>query len=209
MILLRRAFPAALCACLAVWMCATPAAAAGISCGDWNTRKFFECAGAADVARCLKAGAKVNARDKFGSTPLHLAARWSKSPAVVAALLKAVAQVNARTKTGVTPLHAAAWSESPPVVAALLKAGADPKAKDIIGSTPLRTASISLQANTAGRRPTRRSRCCVRSTVGPASISRVCAIRSTCGWRPGGASTGSGGGGYRARRRCCLAGAQG
>ena len=80
---------------------------------------------------------------------------------------------------------------------------------DAITRQDVETASISSRANTAGRRPTRRSRCCARSTAGPASISRVCAIRLICGWRPGGASTASGGGGYRARPRCCPAGAQG
>ena len=35
--------------------------------------------GAADVSRCVKAGADVNARDSIGNTSLHKAARYPKS----------------------------------------------------------------------------------------------------------------------------------
>ncbi len=79
------------------------------------------------VSTLVKEGARVNARNDDGNTPLHHAAPWSKAPAVVATLLKAGAQVNAREEyCGETPLHeVAAHSESPAAVAELLKAGAD------------------------------------------------------------------------------------
>ena len=46
------------------------------------------------------------------------------------------------------------------------------------------------------------------STVASASTTKACAIRSSCGWPRAGASTASGGGGYRPRPRCCRAGAR-
>ncbi len=89
-------------AAVAAWLCAAPATAA-VSCEKWNTRAFFKRASAADVSRCLQAGANINARDEDGLTPLHGAAILSKNPAVVDALLKAGANVNARDRAGKMP----------------------------------------------------------------------------------------------------------
>ncbi len=61
---------------------------------------------ASDVSRCLKAGAKVNARDKDGRTPLHYAARFSKNVEVVKTLLLAAgAEPAAKDNAGKTPWH--------------------------------------------------------------------------------------------------------
>ncbi len=80
-----------------------PALAAQVSCEEWNTEAFFKRASAEDVSRCLKAGVNVNAREtKFGLTPLHVAAAWSKTPGIVAALLDAGADTRAKDKTGKT-----------------------------------------------------------------------------------------------------------
>ena len=91
-------------ALLAACMVAAPARAAGVSCEVWNTGGFFEDAAASDVSRCLNAGAKVNARDKNGQTPLHLAAKYS-GPVVVPTLLKAGANLAARDNAGKTLWH--------------------------------------------------------------------------------------------------------
>ena len=119
----------------AAWLCAAPATAA-VSCAKWNTLAFFKRASAADVSRCLKGGANVNARIKDGATPLHFATMLSKTPAVADALLKAGANVNARDKDGATPLHFVAATNKTAVVGALLKAGADAGARDRSGKTP-------------------------------------------------------------------------
>ena len=105
MILIVRPFFMGFCLWLVVWVSITPALASGVSCEDWNTKAFFLRAGVADVSRCLKAEFKVNARDKFGEIPLHQAAAFSKTTAVVTTLLKAGADVKARDKEGFTPLH--------------------------------------------------------------------------------------------------------
>ena len=106
------------------------------SCEDWNTASFFGRANAADVGRCLEAGANVSARDETGATPLHLAAKHGKSATVMAALVKSGARLGARDDTGATPLHAAAKSTSPEIVNALLDAGANPAARDEAERTP-------------------------------------------------------------------------
>lgn len=142
---LDRAFLAGFCLCLALCIDAPTAMAAMVSCKDWNMKVFFERADATDVSRCLKAGADVNAGGR--RTPLHRAAKYSKTPAVVKTLLKAGARVNAPDKYDRTPLHVAAeYSKTPAVVEALLKAGADVNAPNFFGWTPVSYARIPAVA---------------------------------------------------------------
>ena len=81
---------------------ATPAAGA---CDNWNTEEFFETATVEEVTACLAAGADTAAQDRYGRTPLHQAARYNESPAVVDALLAAGADIKAQNGFGDTPLH--------------------------------------------------------------------------------------------------------
>jgi ankyrin repeat protein len=112
-----------------------PALAA--DCADWNKREFFKTAFVDEVAACLEAGADSNARDEFGQTPLHLAAKSNESPAIIEALIAAGADINARDKYGQTSLHwAAKYSENPAVIEAFIAAGADISAKDSYGKLP-------------------------------------------------------------------------
>ena len=104
-------------------------------CNDWNSESFFESAVAADVKRCLAAGADVNARAKFGLTPLYFAAHVGNAE-TVAALVKAGAEVNVRAEGGHTPLHLAAVAGTAETVAALVKAGANIRAKTSGGKLP-------------------------------------------------------------------------
>ena len=117
----------------------TPAA----NCEGWNTEAFFREATPERVAECLRAGADLNDRSEYGSTPLHLAAAFTNNPAVVTALTKAGADPNALTGYDRTPLHMAAQHEKPAGAAALLKAGADPNARDKAGELPLHLAASS------------------------------------------------------------------
>ena len=133
------------CLWLAVVMGATSIMAAGVSCDDWNTQKFFERTDESDISRCLKAGADPISRSIFnGDAPLHAAAAFSKNPAVVVALVKAGADPNARNLyKRTTPLHtAAALGKTPAIVNALVKAGANPNARDKYKQTPLHTVAL-------------------------------------------------------------------
>ena len=74
----------------------------------------------------LAAGARVNARDVEGMTPLHVAAGRNRYPAVVAELVEGGADLNARDRHGNTPLHASRRNGNPAVPLLLLELGADP-----------------------------------------------------------------------------------
>ena len=129
-----------------VWATASvaPSAQQGSQCEGWLTEWFFEEATGAKVQACLDGGANPLATVPYGeTTPLHLAAIASTSPAVVEVLLNAGADPMVRDALGATPLHkAAARSTSPEVIEALLLAGADPIAPDESGYTPLDMALL-------------------------------------------------------------------
>jgi hypothetical protein len=83
----------------------------------------------------LKAGAKVNAKDSDGLTPLMNAAMHNENLDVITTLLKAGADVNAKSKDGTTPLMCVRDNPNPDVFDTLLSAGADAKATDDEGKT--------------------------------------------------------------------------
>ncbi len=94
----------------------------------------------------LNAGARVDARDTGGSTPLHEAAWRSDDPAIFEALLEAGADVNALDNNWNTPLHEFAefnlGSHLGDISGArvLIDAGADVLARERYGYTPLHYA---------------------------------------------------------------------
>ena len=72
-------------------------------CAGWNTAEFFKTAAPERVQACLAAGADLTARDEYGRTPLHWAARATTTPAVITALVTAGADPTARNKDGQLP----------------------------------------------------------------------------------------------------------
>ncbi len=83
----------------------------------------------------IEKGADANAKNDYGSTPLH----WIRNAEITKLLLDAGADVNVKTKNGRTPLHNARNAES---IKLLLDAGADIDARDSVnGETPLHQAA--------------------------------------------------------------------
>jgi len=108
----------------------------------------------------ISRGANVNAGNRYGSTPLHVAA-YNQKPAMVALLVRKGGDVNARTDIGWTPLHKAMEklamapaNETPPadkvakVVSAvelLLASGAAVNAQGAHVGTPIHMAALTGQ----------------------------------------------------------------
>ena len=93
------------------------------------------------VAMLLDAGARLEVRDEFCSTPLHVAASGGH-PKIVRELLTRGANVVARGQGGRTPLHeAASRSRKIEVIETLLDANAPLEARNDLGGTPLHDAA--------------------------------------------------------------------
>lgn len=90
------------------------------------------------VRRSICWGVDVNAKSKWGMTPLHWAATQGLND-VATLLIARGADVNAKNKLGSTPLHLACRHED--VAALLIASGADVNAKDNAGRTPLGLAT--------------------------------------------------------------------
>lgn len=98
----------------------------------------------------LQSGASVNARDKYGETPLHRAIQARNAENLVALLLEKVqrgqnllltttkgAQVNAQNNQGDTPLHVACVEQNSRVIMQLVQAGADVELENKEGKNAL------------------------------------------------------------------------
>jgi ankyrin repeat protein len=100
------------------------------------------------IRRMINAGADVNAKDKYGWTPLSCASRNGHLDVVIA-LMGAGADLNAKTNDGWTLLHFASYSGHMDIVTALINIGAELNAKDVDGDTPLHLASYNGHTDVA------------------------------------------------------------
>ncbi|MDB4712759.1 ankyrin repeat domain-containing protein [bacterium] len=116
----------------------TIAAVLLVGCGE-SPKDIWEAAKQGNleaVKQHLADGADVNAKDKYGLTPLHHAA-WQGRNEIVELLIANGADVNAKDVDGGTPLHEAASDGRKEVVELLIDNGADVNVKDDRGMTPL------------------------------------------------------------------------
>jgi ankyrin repeat protein len=88
----------------------------------------------------IKQGINVNARDSWGSTPLHIAASYGNY-AIAKLLLDKGALVDAPDNEGYTPLHRAVRADEEDIVRLLLDAGAQINAQTHDEQTPLHMAT--------------------------------------------------------------------
>ncbi len=103
---------------------------------------------AQQVREAVQGGARVEARDANGMTPLMFAAAHNPDVAVVKLLLAAGARVEDRDGLGDTALMwAAAGNSNPDVIKALLAAGAKVSDRNREGETPLMWAAGVLGGN--------------------------------------------------------------
>lgn len=109
--------------------------------GEYDDRTPLHSAaevGNVQIAQALiKAGAKIDARNKEEQTPLHLAVLNDENIEVVRLLLQNHADINARADSDCTPLHYAAWKNSKEIARWLIRFGANKNAKQYKGLTPL------------------------------------------------------------------------
>ncbi len=89
-----------------------------------------------EIRDLIKNGADVNVKNKYGLTPLYMAAQNGHAKIVIA-LLEAGADVDAASRYDGTPLYMAAQNGYTKIVIALLEAGADVNPVNKSGATPL------------------------------------------------------------------------
>ena len=94
------------------------------------------------VQQHLAAGTDVNAKGKYGATPLHNTAIKE----IAELLIPNGAEVNAKDGNGWTPLHYAAGRGHRETAELLIAKGADVNAKGADGATPLDSADGEIAA---------------------------------------------------------------
>lgn len=97
------------------------------------------------AAVLLHYGADINAKDKYGRTPLHTV----KNADIAEYLLSHSANINTKDKDHRTPLHHATSSGRTEIVTVLLEHGADVNIKDKLGRTPVEEISEMIDAELA------------------------------------------------------------
>jgi len=102
----------------------------------------------AKVKSFIEEGTDVNAKDKFGRTPLYRVLRVDTNDLAEFLIAKG-ADVNAKDNKGQTPLHRVCFCGQKDVAELLIAKGADVNAKDNEGVTPLHLGCLGGQKDMA------------------------------------------------------------
>jgi ankyrin repeat protein len=94
------------------------------------------------VISLIEKGADVNLKDKYGQTPLHIAARDDKMTIIDLLLNKTLVDLDLQDKNGFTPLSLAVLQGNIDIAKRLLYAGARVDLATEDGSTPLLEAVL-------------------------------------------------------------------
>ena len=109
---------------------------------DWTPLHFASWHVQLRVARLLlEHGADVNARTKFGLTPLRLLSEKNGNLEVAQLLLEHGADLNSRSRSGCDSVYMAIERGYLDLLQLLFKHGADPTAQDVDGKALLHVAS--------------------------------------------------------------------
>jgi ankyrin repeat protein len=92
------------------------------------------------VLMLMGAGAKIDAVDIYGNTPLHMAALANNAP-VCAILIRAGANPDIRNNEGLTPLHLCTINNSSDSCRLILALGGNPNIASNLGESPLDLAN--------------------------------------------------------------------
>ena len=101
---------------IALALITTQSTQAWAECGNLCDLDWWETATTSDVKAKLDAGADVMARDVYGWTPLHEAARFGVKSGVIESLLEAGSDPNAKTNDGKTPWDLAKCNDALKVI---------------------------------------------------------------------------------------------
>ncbi|MDE0519322.1 MAG: UvrD-helicase domain-containing protein [Candidatus Dadabacteria bacterium] len=105
------------------------------------------------VSSLIEEGADVNARDRNGDTPLHLASRSAEKMEIVSLLIEGGANINAQDEDGDTPLHDALFLLGDRKLASfLIEKGADASIKNKNGQAPFHFNSFEKFASREAER---------------------------------------------------------
>ena len=105
------------------------------------------------VSSLIEQGADVNARDRNGDTPLHLASRSAEKMEIVSLLIEGGANINVQDEDGDTPLHDALFLLGNTKLASfLIEKGADGSIKNKNGQAPFHFNSFEKFASREAER---------------------------------------------------------
>lgn len=99
-----------------------------------------------EVKFLLNAGADVNAKDVYGSTPLHFATNYARSH-IMELLVEYGADVNAQDKNGITKLMQVCSYGDIEMAGYLLEHGANPMITDLLGENSMDYAKRVMYAD--------------------------------------------------------------